>query len=99
VVDGSITGFIAVLDRLKAMDARQYVAGHGKSELSWPAVLEPEQAYLALIVRETRAAIKRRKTIQEATDEVGLSESAKWVNFDNYHRRNVTTAYAELEWE
>jgi quinoprotein relay system zinc metallohydrolase 2 len=99
VVDGSITGFIEVLDRLKAMDARQYVAGHGKSDLPWPAVLEPEQAYLSLVVRETRAAIRRRKTIQEATDEVGLSESAKWVNFDDYHRRNVTTAYAELEWE
>jgi quinoprotein relay system zinc metallohydrolase 2 len=99
VVDGSITGFIEVLDRLKAMDARQYVAGHGKSDLPWPAVLEPEQAYLSLVVRETRAAIRRRKTIQEATDEVGLSERAKWVNFDDYHRRNVTTAYAELEWE
>jgi len=99
VVDGSITGFIAVLDRLKAIEAKHYVAGHGKSDLPWPAVLEPEQAYLSLIVRETRAALKRRKTIQEATDEVGLSERAKWINFDDYHRRNVTTAYAELEWE
>jgi hypothetical protein len=32
-------------------------------------------------------------------DEVGLTERDKWVNFDDYHRRNVTTAYTELEWE
>ena len=99
VVDGTITGFIEVLDRLRTVDAKRYVAGHGKSDQPWPDVLEPERAYLALIVRETRAAIKRRKTIEEATDEVGLSESTRWVNFDTFHRRNVTTAYTELEWE
>lgn len=99
VVDGTITGFLEVLDRLETVHVQHYVAGHGKSDLPWPAVLEPERAYLTLIVRETRAAIKRRKTIEEATDEVGLSESTKWVNFDDFHRRNVTTAYTELEWE
>jgi len=99
VVDGTITGFLRVLDRLAKLEVRHYVAGHGTSGLQWPEVLEPERAYLDLIVRETRAAIKRRKTIEEATDEVGLSESARWVNFDAFHRRNVTTAYTELEWE
>lgn len=99
VVDGTITGFLDVLDRLRTMPARHYVAGHGRSSLAWPAVLEPERDYLALIVRETRAAIRQRKTIEEATDEVGLSARSQWVNFDAFHRRNVTTAYTELEWE
>jgi quinoprotein relay system zinc metallohydrolase 2 len=99
VVDGTITGFIEVLGRLESLDARRYVPGHGRSDRPWPAVLEPERSYLSLIVRETRAAIKGRRTIEEATDEVGLTERAHWVNFDAFHRRNVTTAYAELEWE
>ncbi|MBC8006678.1 MAG: MBL fold metallo-hydrolase, partial [Prolixibacteraceae bacterium] len=47
----------------------------------------------------TRAAIRNRKTIQQATDEVGLSEAAHWAAFELFHRRNVTAAYAELEWE
>lgn len=99
VVDGKITGFIEVLDRLSTLRVPRFVPGHGKTDAPWPQALQPERDYLALIVRETRAAIKRRKTIEEAVDEVGLSEREKWVNFDDYHRRNVTTAYTELEWE
>jgi len=99
VVDGKITGFIEVLDRLAAMKVPQFVPGHGKTTTPWPQALQPEREYLALIVRETRAALKRRKSIEQAVDEVGLSERDKWVNFDDYHRRNVTTAYTELEWE
>jgi quinoprotein relay system zinc metallohydrolase 2 len=99
VVDGQITGFIDVLDQLATLSVARFVPGHGKTDARWPQVLQPERDYLALIVRETRAAIKRRKTIEEAVDEVGLTERDKWVNFDDYHRRNVTTAYTELEWE
>ena len=55
--------------------------------------------YFKVILEETRAAIRSRKTIQQATDEVGLSEAGNWAAFDMFHRRNVTAAYAELEWE
>lgn len=99
VVDGKITGFIEVLDRLAAAQVPRFVPGHGKTATPWPQALQPERDYLALIVRETRAALKRRKSIEEAVDEVGLSARGNWVNFDDYHRRNVTTAYTELEWE
>ena len=48
---------------------------------------------------ETRSAIKRKRTLMEAVEEVGWTERGNWVNFESYHRRNVTTAYTELEWE
>lgn len=99
VIDGSITGFLAVMDRLRDIDAVHYVPGHGRSDAAWPAVMGPQRRYFSLILEETRAAIKNKKTIQQATDEVGLSEEKNWVMFDLYHRRNVTTAYTELEWE
>lgn len=99
IVDGTITGFIKVLDQLAALKVAHYVPGHGKATAPWPEALKPQRDYFDLIVRETRAAIKKRKTIEEAVDQVGLSEAANWVNFDAFHRRNVTTAYTELEWE
>jgi quinoprotein relay system zinc metallohydrolase 2 len=99
VIDGSITGFLGVIDRLRTIDAEHHVPGHGRSEAAWPAVMDAQQRYFEVILKETREAIRAKRTIQQATDEVGLSEEKNWAMFDLYHRRNVTTAYAELEWE
>jgi len=37
--------------------------------------------------------------IEQAIEQVGYSEKSKWLLFDKYHKRNVTSAFAELEWE
>jgi len=99
IVDGTLTGFLTVMRDLRKLPAEHYVPGHGHSDLPWPAPLDAQQRYFTLILNETRAAIRARRTIQQATDEVGLSEADKWAVFDQFHRRNVTAAYAELEWE
>jgi len=99
VVDGSILGFLAVLEELRGMPARQFVPGHGRTDLPWPAALDPEVQYLEVIVAETRQALKNKETIQEAVDTVGAAQEKNWVNFELFHRRNVTAAYTELEWE
>lgn len=99
VVDGSILGFLGVLDELARLPARVYVPGHGRTDAPWPDGLAPERAYLQRVLDETRAALKRKRTIEQAVDEVGTTEASRWVNFDAFHRRNVTTTYTELEWE
>jgi quinoprotein relay system zinc metallohydrolase 2 len=99
IVDGSLKGFLAVMERLRGIDAVHYVPGHGRTDLPWPRALEPQQRYFETLLGETRAALRARKTIQQATDEVGLQEAGRWQLFDLFHRRNVTTAYTELEWE
>jgi quinoprotein relay system zinc metallohydrolase 2 len=99
VIDGTLIGFLAVMKDLRALVADHYVPGHGRSDLPWPQPLDAQQRYFTVILDETRAAIRNRKTIQQATDEVGLSEAGYWAAFDQFHRRNVTAAYAELEWE
>jgi len=99
VIDGTITGFLAVMNDLRALAVEHFIPGHGRSDLAWPLPLDAQRRYFDVILNETRAAIRNRKTIQQATDEVGLSEADKWVAFDLFHRRNVTAAYAELEWE
>jgi quinoprotein relay system zinc metallohydrolase 2 len=99
VVDGSILGFVQVLDRLRQLPVERFVAGHGRTATPWPQALDAQQRYLNVIVTQTRQALRSKKTIQEAVDSVGLEEEKQWVNFDAYHRRNVTSAYTELEWE
>lgn len=99
VVDGSILGFVRVLEEISALPVRAVVAGHGRSDAGWPQVLDEQRRYLRLIVEQTRRALADGMTLQEAVESVGAQEASKWVNFDTYHPRNVTSAYTELEWE
>ena len=62
-------------------------------------ILAPQQRYLQRLVDETREALRSRRTIQDAVETVGYSEAGNWVNFELFHRRNVTAVYTELEWE
>jgi quinoprotein relay system zinc metallohydrolase 2 len=99
VIDGLATGFVQVMDALAKIPARRFVAGHGRTDKPWPEALADQRAYLDLVIRETRQAIKRKRTIEQAVESVGQSEAGKWLQFENFHRRNVTAAYTELEWE
>jgi quinoprotein relay system zinc metallohydrolase 2 len=99
VLDGSLRGWCAVMGDLRRLDARLAVPGHGPSSTDWPGVLDPQQRYLETVLRETRAAIKSRMTIQQAVETVGRGATASWLLVDEFHKRNVTAAYAELEWE
>jgi hypothetical protein len=64
-----------------------------------PEALTPEQRYLATIAADVRKLIKDGKTLEDAAKTAGFSERDAWKLFDHYHIRNVTAAFAELEWE
>ncbi|HSI59658.1 MAG TPA: quinoprotein relay system zinc metallohydrolase 2 [Ideonella sp.] len=99
-LDGSLRGWLAVLKQIAALDVAVAVPGHGPVSTQWPAVLADEQRYLATLLSQTRAAIQQGLTIQQAVDRVGADvEAQRWLLADRFHRRNVTAAYAELEWE
>jgi quinoprotein relay system zinc metallohydrolase 2 len=97
VLDGNLRGFLAVLEELRAVRADRAIPGHGRA-LAWPDAIAPEQRYLSNLLADVRAAIKAKRTLTEtlATVDDGRGQ---WLLFDQFHRRNVTTAYAELEWD
>jgi hypothetical protein len=43
--------------------------------------------------------IKQGRTLSDAMASAGLSEKDAWLLFKEYHARNVSAAFAELEWE
>lgn len=98
-IDGSILGWMAVLDTLAAEPAERVVPGHGPSSMAWPEAAKPIRHYLELITDEIRKMIADNRTLSEATQSVGHSEKDAWELFDAYHGRNVSAAFAELEWE
>lgn len=98
-LDGSLRGWLKELQSLKATPARRAVPGHGPASVNWPAAAAGLERYLNALLTETRAAIARGVTIDEAVNVVGQSERGHWALFDDYHGHNVTQAYKELEWE
>jgi quinoprotein relay system zinc metallohydrolase 2 len=98
-LDGSIVGWLALLDELAKQKAARVVPGHGPYAMEMPEALTPEQRYLGAIAEDVRKLIKDGKTLEDATKTAGFSEREAWKLFDHYHVRNVTAAFAELEWE
>ncbi len=99
-LDGSIRGWLALIKNLEARtDVKVAVPGHGPASLPWPAALAAEQRYLNTIADDVRTMIKQGKTLAEAAQTAGLSEKDAWLLFKEYHARNVSAAFAELEWE
>jgi glyoxylase-like metal-dependent hydrolase (beta-lactamase superfamily II) len=97
VVDGSIKGWLKLLDELAALPARRVVPGHGAVS-DWPAALSDERRYLEHLASDIRALIKAGKPISDAPG-AASSERPHWALFDDYHARNATAAFSELEWE
>jgi quinoprotein relay system zinc metallohydrolase 2 len=98
-LDGSIVGWLALLDQFASIKAARVIPGHGPHAMELPGALQPEQRYLASIATDVRRLIKEGKTLEDATKTAGFSERDAWELFDHYHVRNVTAAFAELEWE
>jgi quinoprotein relay system zinc metallohydrolase 2 len=98
VVDGSILGWLAVIDELSRISARRLVPGHGAVS-SWPDALIDERRYLEKMTSDIRSLIAQGKPITAAADTAAASERSKWELFDDYNARNATAAFSEIEWE
>ncbi|HET6158651.1 MAG TPA: quinoprotein relay system zinc metallohydrolase 2 [Dongiaceae bacterium] len=98
-LDGSLLGWLKELEALKAVGARQAVPGHGPERVDWPAGCADLARYLRTLVEETRQAVKDNIGIEAAIERIGAAERGRWTLFEEYHGRNVTQAYKELEWE
>jgi len=99
VIDGSLKGWLSELNRMEKNHYKYVVPGHGPIVTDWPKSLQPEKQYLNTLLIEIRAMLAQGKFIEDAIATVGYSEKDKWKLFDQFHKRNVTTAFAELEWE
>lgn len=98
-LDGSLKGWLRELALLKSLPARHAVPGHGPTSVKWPEGGRDLERYLQVLLRGTRAAIKKGVEIDAAAKSVALSERGRWVLFDDYNGHNVLQAFKELEWE
>lgn len=104
-LDGSIVGWI---DLLKSLNSEPdlsesainwMIPGHGNAPVEFPDGVAPTLAYLESLAGDVRRSIDDGESLTEATKYIGQGLREGWQLFDEYHLRNVTNAYVELEWE
>jgi quinoprotein relay system zinc metallohydrolase 2 len=98
-LDGSVKGWLGVIDALAGLSALHVVPGHGATGNDLAQMLAPQRAYLHLLEDGVRAEIAAGKPMETAIKEVGAGQKSAWLLWDETHPHNVARAYQELEWE
>jgi len=98
VLAGSLNGWLEVLENLKKSPAKCVVPGHGPARALWPEASTDLVRYLTTLQMETRAWIDNGGDIQGAQENIGLGEADNWKLYQNHHKRNVISAFTEIEW-
>jgi quinoprotein relay system zinc metallohydrolase 2 len=99
VIDGSLLGWLGVIEQLSALQVASVVPGHGPYGGDWKAALAKQRVYLEAVADGVREQLRTGADLSSAVRSVAMDQRDDWLLFDDYHGRNVTAAYVELEWE
>ena len=96
VVDGSLKGWLEVIEALRQAPAVRVVPEHGPASAPW---LDAQERYLRALLRDVKREVTAGGRIEMAIARVAPEERGRWIGFDRDHPRNVTVSFTELEWE
>lgn len=96
---GSLNAWLKLIEKLQKQPAARVVPGHGPASMPWPEAANDEIRYLSRLRDDTRSWLQQNGELPEAMENVGYAEKAKWEQFSEFHKRNISAAYTELEWE
>jgi quinoprotein relay system zinc metallohydrolase 2 len=100
VLDGRLLGWLEVIEDLRRLEATAVIPGHGPASAGWPDALDAEERYLTRLRDELRVFLADGGFLEDAVQTLAFEdEQAQWRLFEQDHGRNVSAAYAELEWE
>lgn len=97
-LDGSLLGWLEVLDGLLADEVDRVVPGHGAVG-DGRAAVAAQRRYLEALRDGVRQALADDLDIPAALERLEALDLQGWQVVENVHGRNVVTAYTELEWE
>ncbi len=99
VLDGSLKGWLAEIKQLEKQKFNVVIPGHGAIDRNWPESLQAEKQYLQAVAKKVRQKIKQGVFLEDVLNEVPMTHRNHWKLFNAFHKKNLSHAYAELEWE
>lgn len=98
-VDGSLIGWLSVLEELARKPRHLVIPGHG-SPASLDLILIPQRRYLSALRDGVRLRLGRGESLAQVVEDAQRDANVwQWQLFDRVHPMNITKAYTELEWE
>ncbi len=98
-IEGKLKGWLSVLDEIKALEPNHVIPGHGNLALSVDKAMALQHAYLMEVLTETRSMIQDGAFMEDVIDKVGQETKTQWILHEQHHKRNISNAFVELEWE
>lgn len=98
-LDGSLRGWLKLMQELARIEATYTIPGHGSASAKAEDSFARQFQYLQTILHQTRKGIAQGQFMEDIVEQVGLEEKRKWLLYEQHHKRNVTRAFSELEWE
>ena len=98
-LDGSLKGWLKAIDQLEQQNFTIVIPGHGAVTKQWPESIQAEKQYLTLLLEGTRKMIANGAFMEDVVETLGKEEKKAWLLYEQHHKRNVTRAFTELEWE
>jgi glyoxylase-like metal-dependent hydrolase (beta-lactamase superfamily II) len=95
--DGDITGWLKILEKIKSMNVKYVIGGHG-DVVSKDAV-NFTYGYLKELREQVKKMLDDGDDIADVVNAVVMPEYKNVPFYDSIHRQNVETAYRTLEWE
>ncbi len=98
-LDGSLKGWLSMLDELTRMKVTLAVPGHGRVTRDLKSAIISEREYLQALATGIRGELSEGKSLEHAIEHVAAAQKPRWLLWDSVHPHNVVRAYEELEWE
>jgi quinoprotein relay system zinc metallohydrolase 2 len=99
VLDGSLKGWLAEIEKLEKRQFDVVIPGHGAIVRDWPEGIQAEKRYLLQLAHEMRSKIKQGIFLENVLKDINKSAAKDWQLFNDFHKKNLSSAYAEMEWE
>lgn len=96
---GSPRGWLALIEQVLTARAGAVIPGHGPYAVDWRAALAKPRDYLVAVADGVRGQLRAGGDLSSAVETVARDQRGEWLLFDDYHGRNVTATFVELEWE
>ena len=99
VLDGSLQGWLAEIKKLEQRQFDVVIPGHGPIVRDWPEGIQAEKQYLQYLQKVVRSKIQQGVFLEDVLQTASYPDKHQWQLFNDFHKKNLSSAYAELEWE